>query len=193
MNTTGSTALTHVYLQHRNALLSYARGRGCAPQDAEDVVQDVFTTLLRVNRFAELAALPSADQYAMLCCRVRSLVQNRWRDRHRHRRDESQTVALVDVEHLVLSIHAHGTPAQALDRAWALDTLDQALDRLRSEHRIGTLPGLEDALRGDQPSDQAEAQGVHSTSRFRVALHRARKRLRALVCPAEIHAALCAA
>src|SRR3954470_11722938 len=58
-------------------LLSWARRLGAAPQDAEDLVQDVLTLL--VQKLPEFVYNPARSFRAWL----RTVVLNRWRDRLR--------------------------------------------------------------------------------------------------------------
>jgi len=170
------------YQRHRSRLITYACTRGCPAQDAEDVVQDLFAALVRVGRYDELHHLPVDEQGAALCCRLKSLLINRWRDQHRQRRDQSRTVALADAEDFAMAIAMDSTPATDLDRAWAMDAIEAALERLRPEVAAHHWHIVEPALRGETAIASATE---------RVALSRARKRLRTFISHADLHAALC--
>jgi DNA-directed RNA polymerase specialized sigma24 family protein len=169
---------TSAYTRHRVRLTALAIARGCAAHEAEDLVQDIFATLIRVNRLDALDALPAPDQSALLIRRLRSQLINSRRNRHRHRHDTRCTIALSDVE----DIASLTNPASEHDHAWALAQIDEALLRLRCELTHCQWQSVEPRLCGDCTAT--------ASSKLRVAVHRARKRLRSMIPREELYPAL---
>lgn len=172
---------SHSYLSHRRRLIALAIARGFDEHEAEDVVQDLFAALLRVGRLEELEAMPEDAQAALLACRLKSLLMNRRRDSQRLCRAAHRTVPLADLEEVNWQPSHDVTPAVELDRAWALGMVSKALRRLRTECGASTWSTVAPALRGE-PSD--------ASTRGRVALHRARRRLGELMPREEVRAVL---
>jgi DNA-directed RNA polymerase specialized sigma24 family protein len=174
------------YVLHRSRLAAQARARGLGAHDAEDMVQDVFAALVRVGRLNEVNALPESDQAAVLNRRLTSMIANHWRNQHRQRRDQRRTICITEVDDIMLT----ATPATELDRKWALQAIDNALERLRVEITERQWQRVEPVLRGEVRS--AAGAQVPST-KLRVAVHRARQHLRTLISQDAIQAALRAA
>ncbi len=175
-----------LYETHWRPLMAFAGARGCGIQDAEDVVQDMFVSLVRTGRIHDLARLPQGDQTAMLRQRLTWLLIKGWHRRERQRRDPQWAVPVAELDDAGLPDITQATPAEQLDRAWATQVIEQALSGLRAsvgEHRWSVL---ESALRGDACDDGA---GGPATSCQRVALCRARKHLRAVLPRDDLQAA----
>lgn len=171
-----SASLTHArdtFCQyHWPRLLHLARQRGCDPQTAQDVVQDLFLSLLRRGVLDALAVESPSAQAGYLATNLRCLLINRWRDAHRQRRGgQTSTVSLDDEE--VPEPACGETPATHYDRAWLSGCIRQAMVRLEKQTSSQVWQQLQPALE-DDPADI-------KTSARRTALHRARKRLRLLV------------
>jgi DNA-directed RNA polymerase specialized sigma24 family protein len=181
-----TSPLCRAYMLHRSRLISLARSRGAAEHEAEDVVQDVFATLIRTGRLEEVGALAERSQSAVLTRRLHSALINRWRDRHRQCRDQSRVVEISNADDIPQS----GDPASEMDRAWALRAIDHALDHLRDEIAEDQWTQVEPVLRGEARLSKAPSS---STGRLRTAVCRARKRLRVLVSRDDLQAALLAA
>jgi DNA-directed RNA polymerase specialized sigma24 family protein len=169
----------------RKSLLARALAKGCQPQDAEDVVQEVFAAVLRVGRWEELMSLAEKDQLRVLSCRLKSVLLKRWRDQHRQCRDSSCTVPLPDIEDQSFAIHI--TPATECDRSWAMTAIEDAMLRLRAEISESQWSLVESALCGDAPSPLEQG----TSSRRRLAVYRARQRLRSIIPVDALREALC--
>jgi DNA-directed RNA polymerase specialized sigma24 family protein len=156
--------------------------RGCDEHEAEDVVQEMFASLVRVDRLEELDALPEADQAAVLGRRLKCALMNHWRDRQRLCRQAKRTVSLTEMEEHEWHPSTHGTPATELDRRWALQRVSEALTRLRSE--CGSRWQVLEQAFFSSSRDEA------ASNRDRVTLCRARERLRSLLRPQELREAL---
>jgi hypothetical protein len=141
--------------------------RGCSPAEAEDVVQEVFLSLTRRGMLVTLEGRSAEAQMAYLSMRLRCILLNRWRDANRQCRG-----AMMDY----LSLGDEGvpepmtevTPETEADRAWLATCLTTAIERLREQgHRWSEIIPV---LVQEKKTAQTGAQ--------RVAMHRARQRLR---------------
>lgn len=135
MNTSSQTlcSSSQTYLSHRHRLMAMARAGGCDEHDAEDVVQDMFATLVRVGRLEELNDLPETARTAMLRRRLKCALMNRWRDRQRQCREARQTCSLSELEEHDWHPSVKTTPATEHDRHWALQKVAGAITLLRDE------------------------------------------------------------
>lgn len=154
-------------------LYAQARMRGCDAHGAEDVVQDVFATLARRGRLDALGQQPQEARHGLLAKCLRNRIARNHRDLRRLKRGGNVIfVSLDDPAEQRLEIaderaRNHG-PA---DEPTALD---QALQALRRELKPDTWRLLSCVLiDGEKPARFSVAQ--------RVALHRARQRLRHLL------------
>ncbi|WP_395753898.1 RNA polymerase sigma factor [Prosthecobacter sp.] len=149
---------------HWSRLYSIARQRGCDPHSAEDAVQEVFLSLVRRQKMAELVLAPLAQQQMHLTVSLRCRISNAIRDQHRLKRGGSAVFVSLDE----FEIADERTPSAALP------DLRKALEALRKEMKPDAWSKLLPALLGDAPCRQ-------QTGAYRAALCRARRRLRQLV------------
>lgn len=183
MNTDHNTDASTLYRRHWSTLCAFARARGCETHDAEDAVQELFAKLFASGQHERAAAIADPrEQAAFLIARLRTHLIKRWQYRTRLRRGgEAACLSLSDEEGRSIDVpDTHAAPDQELDRRWARSVIDRALQRvsgeLQSQGRADVWVCLErniiDGARGDQPQ----------TGALRVALHRAKRRLRGLIC-----------
>ncbi|WP_395737073.1 RNA polymerase sigma factor [Prosthecobacter sp.] len=149
---------------HWSRLYSLARQRGCDPHSAEDAVQEVFLSLVRRQKIADLVVAPLAQQQTHLAVSLRCRIANAIRDQHREKRGGMAVFVSLDD----LDIADERTPPAALP------DLRKALEALRKEMKPDAWSKLSPALLGDAPCRQ-------QTGAYRVALCRARRRLKQLV------------
>lgn len=174
----GEAEISAFYLRHYPQLRMHAHGLGCDPHTAEDAVQDVFLRLLQHDRLRMLATLPGQHQQASLRLRLRCHLVNRWRDARRLRRGgHRHFVPLIQQDGNVLEITDERTPTPGSTPRLCEQSLHDALQRLRHELQPGAWQRVRPFLDGD------ETPGPHppQSSATRVALHRARQRLRELI------------
>ncbi len=163
---------------HWPRLCALACKAGCSQPDAEDAVQDVFHKLLRGGQWTSLLEMPQDLQAAHLRLMLRSHLSNAWRDSRRLKRGGHLTIVALDgAEGELEEIAGPLTPEVEHDRAWMVRTLQRALDRLHQESGPREW-GLLDAWLGGQGGSLEPAclPGAQ-----RVALHRAKARLRRLI------------
>lgn len=163
----GDTQTNDFCRTHWPRLYSLARQRGCDPHSAEDAVQEVFLSLVRRQKIAELVVAPLAQQQLHLTVGLRCRISNAIRDQHRQKRGGMAVfVSLDDFE----IADERSLPAAMPE----LGLLQQALLRLQQEMKPEVWSRLSPALLGDAPCRQQNGA-------YRVALCRARRRLKQLV------------
>lgn len=164
--------------KHWLRLCAVARQRVHDEQEAQDAVQEVFMRLVQQGKLIAIVQMPdSVQQIATLLSRLNGLLKNRWRNQHRQRRGgDMNFVSLQDDAATHLEPADHQTPVRILATAWVYEVIEAALTRLRSEMPSAEWSALEPALYHDTGSNGAPQSGA-----FRVAVHRARQRLRWLI------------
>lgn len=162
--------------RHWPALRAAAMRRGCDVHVAEDAVQDLFCGLIRRGQLHRLGGLPAEHQTARLALHLRHQMANRWRDAHRVKRGGSIT--------LVPLWNEDGTPIEIADDKYSTGVLNArerrlalcgALRSLRAEMKPSTWNQIAPWLVLG-PQRKMKMSGA-----LRVALHRARVRLRELM------------
>ena len=163
MPTRDDEQLTDIVNRERSRLRSFIRRRVADPRDAEDILQDVFSTLVEANRL-----LMPIDHITGWLYRV---ARNRIIDLFR-----SRTMEPLELEDLLPSGLAG--PDEEYARAALLETLEQAIAELPPDQREVFI-GHE--LEGRSFKQMAAATGVSINtllSRKRYAVLRLRERLR---------------
>ena len=171
-----------LYRRHWPALCAFARAKGCETHDAEDAVQELFARLVAQGQHERAAAISDPDeQSAFLLARLRTHLIKRWRHRTCLRRGGGAVCfSLSDENGENIDIaDTHAAPDAAMDRAWARSVIDEALTRvsveLRTQGRVDVWECLERTTTG-QTRHAAVLSGA-----LRVALHRAKRRLRGMI------------
>lgn len=158
---------------HWPRLHALACRRGCSPHEAEDAVQELFEKLVARGGLAPLARLPHDTQRTHLTVRLHCHLANRWRNARRLRRGGG--VEFVPLIHRDGTMHDAPAPRQDHETLHALQALGRAFQQLRSELKP-------DAWRRVSPwLEDGDETGPRKTNATRVALHRARRRLRELL------------
>ena len=180
--TTCSSACDTLYRRHYAHLCAFARARGCEAHEAEDAAQDLFAKLFAQGQIDRAAAITDSEgQSAFLLARMRTLLIKRWHYRTRLCRgggavclslhdDEGQAVDIADASHC---------PDTEMDREWARAVLERALQRMNDELHATGRADMWDQLEEDL-NDEVRSRSERSprSGALRVALHRARRRLR---------------
>jgi RNA polymerase sigma-70 factor (ECF subfamily) len=156
--------------RHRGRLLSYARRRGLAPEDALDVVQDSFASFLTLPQAQSIARVGD-DAIKLLTVIARHNILNL---RRKHATRETG----LDLNELPASPDTENHE-ELLGRAEELTRVYGCLLRMNRLQRAAILLSTLDDRPGE---DVSEILGV-SPGHLRVLLHRARAHVRA--CPLD--------
>ena len=187
MNSAASPAAPHhdtaaLYRRHWPALCAFARAKGCETHDAEDAVQELFARLVAQGQHERAAAISDPDeQSAFLLARLRTHLIKRWRHRTRLRRGGGAVCfSLSDENGENIDVaDTHASPDAEMDRTWARNVIEEALTRvsveLHTQGRVDVWECLERTTTG-QTRHAAVLSGA-----LRVALHRAKHRLRGMI------------
>jgi RNA polymerase sigma factor (sigma-70 family) len=167
-------------------LYAYVRRRGLSPEDARDLTQEFFATLLEKDRLRR--ADPNRGRFrAFLLASLANFLANRQRYERADRRGGGRVTESLDWEsgeqRYLREPIDELTPERVFDRRWALTILERSIDRLRAQHVESGRGHWFEALRetlmggtGGKSYDQlAQELGV-SESAVKVAIHRMRKR-----------------
>ena len=171
-------------------LYAYARRRGHAPHDAEDLTQGFFARLLEKEYLRTVQREKGRFRQFLLMSFQRFLA-NEWEYVSAAKRGGGVAAVPLDAalaERLYLAEKRIApTPDAAFDRRWALALLEQVLARLREEFaqagRAGAFTALKPFLTAGSgaPDYTALAAEIGGTAgAARVAVHRLRKRFRQL-------------
>jgi RNA polymerase sigma-70 factor (ECF subfamily) len=171
-------------------LYAYVRRKGRSPDDAADLVQGFFASLL--ERRAVAAADPARGRFrAFLLASLDHYVANEWRRATAQKRGGGAVLVgldFADGERRYALEPSHDlTPDRIYEHRWALALIDAALSRLRAEYASRGRAELFDALAGliGGDSDQAYADVAArlgmTEGAAKVAVHRLRKRCRELL------------
>ncbi|MBM3880458.1 MAG: sigma-70 family RNA polymerase sigma factor [Verrucomicrobia bacterium] len=167
-------------------LYAYVRRRGYSAEDAQDLTQGCFESLLRRNDLAEVT--PEKGRFrSFLIAALGHYVANEWRRSQRQKRGGGQPVisfaALPAEERYLLEPAARETPDRLYDRRWALTVMDQAIARLDGDYaRTGKTEVFEllkpflTGGRGEKSRAEVAAGLGISVGAVDVALHRLRRR-----------------
>lgn len=171
-------------------LYAFVRGRGHSADDAQDLTQAFFASLLETGGFA--AADPGRGRFrSYLLGAMKHFLANEWhRARAQKRGGQLELVewdALEPERRYADAAAPTGDPDLLFDRQWALETTGAALELLRAELEgagkgeefdalKGCLTGREEATR----ADLAARLGMTGNA-LKVAIHRLRQRYRVLL------------
>ena len=184
-------ALEQLCLAYWFPLYAYVRRRGYPPADAEDLTQAFFTRLLEKNFLVDLDRKRGKFR-AFLLASLKHFLANEWDKTQRQKRGGGQyhlsfDWQTADTKFQVADGNTPG-PDQSFDREWALALLETVIRRLECEHVAEGKSKLFDQLKvfltagtGElSHADAARNLGLDETA-VRVAVHRLRKRYRALL------------
>ena len=190
-DTGAQSALATLCQTYWYPLYAYLRRQGHPPEEAEDLTQGFFTRLIE-KRFLQDAA-PSRGRFrAFLLAALRHFVSNQREYARAQRRGGGQAILsldFVDAERrLRYEPAVELTPERIFERDWALALLDRVVRRLRQEWdragRADHFNAMKVFLTGEPPGcsyrESAEKMGT-SEGAFKVAVHRLRKRYRAVL------------
>ncbi len=185
------SALGELFQTYWPPLYRHARRRGKGPADAEDLVQGFFVHLIESE--ALRATDPARGRFrAFLLTSFNHWMINDWKHASREKRGGGIPALSFDREHaetgLRLEVADESSPDRLFDRDWALALLDKVLRNLegicRAEGGAAQFAVLKSCLTTNSDripyADLAPTLGL-SEGAARVAVHRLRKRYRALL------------
>ncbi len=172
-------------------LYAYVRRRGHTKEDAEDLTQAFFARFLAKNYLAGLSTERGRFR-AFLLASLKHFLANEWDKSQRLKRGGGQAALSLDWEtadtKFQIAVTNEPSPDRAFDREWALALLARVIERLQGECAAAGKTELFDQLKvflaaGKGESAPAEvARTLHmEEGAVRVAVHRLRKRYRALL------------
>lgn len=179
-------ALGELCAIYRQPLLRHARRRGLSEADAEDAVQVFFARLLRLESVARVGREKGRFRAFLLGAFNHCLAD--LRDRERAEKRGAGRVGGLDTMAWSAVASDQTGPDADFDRAWALALLETVFARLRAEHaaegRAEWFEALAPCLAGRTSeatfAEVAAGAGL-SEPALRVAVHRLRKRFRAVL------------
>jgi len=171
-------------------LYAYVRRCGQSPHDAQDLTQEFFCRLLE-KRWLDSANRDKGKLRTFLVVAMKHFMSKEWRRASTQRRGSGQTPVPIDAEFAESRYAVDGStklPAEeTFDKQWALTLLDLTVNRLRAEFvairkpdDFETLKGCLMAAHGAIDYKTVAANLGLSEGAARVAVHRLRKRFRAV-------------
>lgn len=186
-----TSAFETLYRAYAAPLYVYVRRQGHSPEEASELVQELFLVLLRNNQLAFVSPDKGRFRSYLMSC-ANHLLANDWKKAHRAKRGgDAPSVSLdgmAEEERYRVEPIERLTPEIAYERRWASALLDRAYQRVRLEwHESGKGAAFERL--GRYVSGDHDAPGYPETARelgwsegsTRVAVHRLRQRFRDLV------------
>jgi RNA polymerase sigma factor (sigma-70 family) len=183
-----ATALETLCRAYWYPLYAYARRRGHAPADAEDLTQEFFSQLLAHNWVAR--ADPHKGRFrSFLLMAMSRFLANEWDKAHTLRRGGQVRLVPLPLDTAETRYAREPadtfTPEQAFEKQWAFTLLEEVLRHLRASYEKDGKIGLFDALkpclvgsRETQPyAELATGLGM-SEGAVKVAVCRLRERYR---------------
>jgi RNA polymerase sigma-70 factor (ECF subfamily) len=184
-------ALEALFTAYWYPLYVYIRRHGFSPEQAEDLTQEFFATLLEKDFFRGIDRSRGSFRSYLIAC-VRHFLANE-RDRAMaQKRGGGRAILSLDfpsAESQYRQAGSSGMTAESLyERQWALTLLGQVLDRLRDEWQSAGRGRLFDAVKhfltgetGSQAYDAVAAELGMTAGAVRVAVHRLRRRYGELI------------
>jgi len=173
-------------------LYAYVRRQGYGPQDAEDLTQEFFARLLRLNSLESVA--PHKGRFrTFLLVSLKHFLSDARDAIRAAKRGGGQTVLSLDEGSAERRYRQEepavaASPEDLFDRRWLLALLDQALTRLDKEYadagKAAQFASLKEFLQNpteDGDYDRAAAALGLNPGAVAVAVHRLRQRYRDLV------------
>ena len=172
-------------------LYAYVRRRGHNKQDAEDLVQEFFSRFLEKNYLAGLSAERGRFR-AFLLASLKHFLANEWDKSQAQKRGGGAANLSLDWQtadtQFQVAATSEPSPDKAFDREWALALLAKVIARLQKECEADGKAKLFEQLKifltagkgALSHADAAKNLSMDETA-VRVAVHRLRKRYRALL------------
>ena len=172
-------------------IYAFARRTGRHPEEAQDLTQEFFARLLERDTLRHVD--PQKGRFrSFLLASFKNFAADEARKARADKRGGGQTPVSFDIETAEGLYHREPsheqTPEKIYERRWALTVLERAVDRLRKEQQRKRKERSFEVLKvflpgGGEPvpyADAARALDMNEVS-VKVAIHRFRKRFRALL------------
>lgn len=189
--TVGREALAKLCSTYWYPLYGFVRGRGCSPQDAEDLTQEFFYQFLQKNSLFGVS--PSAGKFRsfLLAC-LKNFLIHQWERAHAKKRGGGMApIPLDSLEaetRLSIEPAEQSTPEVLFEKRWALTVLENTVKALQHEYAARNKAEIFESLRGFLPGSQGSesraelaAKAGISIGAVDVAVHRLRQRFGALL------------
>jgi RNA polymerase sigma-70 factor (ECF subfamily) len=172
-------------------LYAYVRRQGHSKEDAEDLTQAFFARFLEKNYLEGLRSEKGRFR-AFLLASLKHFLANEWDKSQRQKRGGGIKPISLDWESAEMRYQTTPidqlSPDKLFDRAWAVTLLEKVIVRLRdeskAENKSGHFEQLKSFLMAGNNSSPYEAVAAAlglTESAVRVAVHRLRRRYRALL------------
>lgn len=178
-------------------LYAFVRRQGRSPEDAQDLTQEFFAHLLRKDFLNGVGPNKGRFRSFLLAC-LKHFLTDQWEKARAQKRGGIGSATPLDLERAEERYHVETdcelSAEHLYERRWALDLLEQVLDRVRHEALAAGKDGVFDALQGclmGEPLQATYAQlgselGL-SEAAVKVTVHRLRRRYRQLLREAVAH------
>jgi RNA polymerase sigma-70 factor (ECF subfamily) len=167
------------------------RRRGHSPEDSQDLTQSFFLRLLEQHSLANVN--PDLGRFrSFLLGALNHFLIDEWKKARTQRRGSGRQILSLDwaaaEQRFDMEPVDNATPDKAFDRNWATALLEEVLNQLEEEYqregKLEMFQALKQTLTGARESlpyaGLAERLGM-ADGALRVAVHRLRKRYRALL------------
>ena len=172
-------------------LYAYVRRRGHSPEDAQDLTQEFFARLLERGSLAK--ADSSLGRFrSFILTAMNHFLTDEWKKARAEKRGGGRGTVSLDLaaaeKRFDLEPADHSTPERIFEKQWALTLLAEVLNRLEGEYesegKTDLFAALKQTLMGkreSQPYAELATRLDMNENAVKVAVHRLRKRYRALV------------
>lgn len=195
-----NAALSQLCERYWYPLYVFARKKTGDNHRAQDLLQAFFAQLLE-KKFVGHADQTQGKFRTFLITALSRFMNNQWNREQTIKRGGGLNKLSIDLEsgeRRYLQAPSHSVTAEALfDRQWALQLLDQVVNRLRNEYhhdgKLDQFDQLKPTIVADEtklPYSQVAAKLKTSEANVKVLVHRLRHRYRQILCE-EISQTLC--
>jgi RNA polymerase sigma factor (sigma-70 family) len=187
----GQRALEQICQSYWLPIYAYARSRGLAPADAEDLTQNVLAHLLKAGAFRQVDE-SKGKLRTFLMVATRNFLKNEWKKAGRIKRGGGAPVISFDCEEAeelcAFELADAETPEKSFERHWAINLLHQVMERLEATY-VGEGKGelfaelkevLGQRVVGNRYKDLGDRLEM-SEGAIKVAVYRLRKRYRRIL------------